>query len=271
MMPSRCCSSPTPLAALESRQSPTPAARRPAGTAQTPPGRTATRWALSGQTPAPRTPASQPPHHCTRAVLLDESDKCEPNPGSGAGSATDVLDCTVNHVATCSPEEHDPVHATSVHTANLAVFCGRSAWRLHHCAGSAPEYRAHDRPDRPPPKIVQLAPDTHEHLVQVPFVVGPPPAAFQPFGKQPAEAPSPFSYGFVAHHNAACREDQFNLSQAQAEAVIQPHGVLDDLGAKAEATIGVNGGGVIASSLPYAAPRANLTAPEPRLSSPIAI
>ena len=34
-------------------------------------------------------------------------------------------------------------------------------------------------------------------------------------------------------------QDQLNITQTQAEAVIEPHGMLDDLGRKAEATIWV--------------------------------
>lgn len=35
---------------------------------------------------------------------------------------------------------------------------------------------------------------------------------------------------FVADHCAAGGQDQFDIMQAEAEAVIQPDGVLDDLG-----------------------------------------
>ena len=42
----------------------------------------------------------------------------------------------------------------------------------------------------------------------------------------------------MGHHNAALGQDQLDVTQAQAEDVIQPHGVADDLGRKPVPGIG---------------------------------
>jgi hypothetical protein len=43
----------------------------------------------------------------------------------------------------------------------------------------------------------------------------------------------------MGHHNAALGQDQLDVTQAQAEDVIQPHGVADDLGGEPVAVVGI--------------------------------
>ena len=42
----------------------------------------------------------------------------------------------------------------------------------------------------------------------------------------------------MGHHNAAFGQDQLDVTQAQAEDVIQPHGMADDLNRKPVPVIG---------------------------------
>src|SRR3954451_10227329 len=83
------------------------------------------------------------------------------------------------------------------------------------------------------PEIVLLATDAQKHLIHEPFVARPWPTPLQRVGKQPTEAQTPIADALVADHDATGSEDGLDLAQAEAEAVIQPHRVLDDLGWKA--------------------------------------
>src|ERR1700736_5143748 len=89
------------------------------------------------------------------------------------------------------------------------------------------------------PKIVLLAADADEHLVHVPLVARSWPAPPQHIGEHPAEAQAPLADALVTDDDPTRRQDQFNITKAQTEAVIEPHGMLDDLGREAEATIRV--------------------------------
>src|SRR5690348_5030030 len=82
------------------------------------------------------------------------------------------------------------------------------------------------------PQIVLLAADPDEHLVHVPLVSGLWPAPLQRIGEDPAEAQAPLADALVADDDPTRRQDQLNISQAQAEAVIEPDRMLDDHGAK---------------------------------------
>jgi len=92
-----------------------------------------------------------------------------------------------------------------------------------------------------PPEVMQLAADADEHFVQVPLVARLGPAPLQGVGEQPAEAQAPLADALVADHDPARDQDQLDVAQAQAEAVIQPDRVLDHLGRKAEAATGIGG------------------------------
>ena len=85
------------------------------------------------------------------------------------------------------------------------------------------------------PQVMQHAVDPDEDLVQVPLVARPGPAALERGGKRPAEAQAPGADALVADHYAALGQDRLDLAQAQAEAVVEPYGVGDDLGREAEA------------------------------------
>jgi hypothetical protein len=93
-----------------------------------------------------------------------------------------------------------------------------------------------------PPKVMLLAANADEYLIHVSFVARPWPTPLQSIGKQPAEAQSPLANSLVADHDTSGRQDQLNIPQAQAQAVIQPHWMLGDLDWVPEATIRVRRG-----------------------------
>src|SRR3954452_21541464 len=90
-----------------------------------------------------------------------------------------------------------------------------------------------------PPEVVDLAADADEDLVQVPLVTRPRPPLLERVGERPPEAQGPSADALVAHDDAALGQDRLDLAQAQAEAVVEPHGVADDLGREAEAAVRV--------------------------------
>ena len=87
------------------------------------------------------------------------------------------------------------------------------------------------------PEVVQFASDANEHLVQKPFVTGLRPAPFECLGVGPPEAPTPLADSLVTDHDTSCREDQLDLSQAQAEAMVEPNRLIDDFGRETEAAV----------------------------------
>ena len=89
------------------------------------------------------------------------------------------------------------------------------------------------------PEIMDLAPDPDEDLIQVPFISRLRPTALEGSGILPAEANAPFTDAFVADGHATSRQDQLDIPQAEAEAMIQPDRVGDDLRRKTEASVGI--------------------------------
>ena len=89
------------------------------------------------------------------------------------------------------------------------------------------------------PEVVQLAANADKHLIEKPLVTGLRPALPEALCVGPSEAQAPLADGLVADHDAPSGQDQFDLPQAQAEAVIQPNGLVDDFRRKTEAAVGV--------------------------------
>jgi hypothetical protein len=77
------------------------------------------------------------------------------------------------------------------------------------------------------PEIVQFAATADEHLVHEPLITRSWPAPLQRIDEQTAEADAPVAAAFVADHHTTRSQDQLDIAQAQAEAMIQPDGVLD--------------------------------------------
>ncbi len=88
------------------------------------------------------------------------------------------------------------------------------------------------------PEVMQLAVDANEHLVQMPGVAWPRPSAPQLGRVARAELQALAPDALVAHHHAPFGQDQLDIPQAQAEHVIEPHGMADELGREAVPGVG---------------------------------
>jgi hypothetical protein len=94
------------------------------------------------------------------------------------------------------------------------------------------------------PEVVLHALDADEDLVHVPLVARLWPTPPQAVGETRSELLAPASHRLVGDSDTALCQDQLNVAQAEAEDVIQPDGVADDLGREPMAVVG-SGGGVI--------------------------
>jgi hypothetical protein len=92
------------------------------------------------------------------------------------------------------------------------------------------------------PKIVLHALDPDKHLVHVPLVSRPWSAASQAARECLAELLAPLTNRLMGDNDATFSLQQLNISQAEAEHVIQPDRVADDLGRKAVAVVRIGGG-----------------------------
>src|SRR3984885_12601126 len=92
------------------------------------------------------------------------------------------------------------------------------------------------------PKIVLHALDPDEHLVQMPLVRGPWPSAAQAAGKAPAELLAPEPNSLIGDDNATFSQEQLDIPQAEAEHMVQPDSMTDDLGGNAMAVVRVRRG-----------------------------
>src|SRR4051812_25577493 len=97
-------------------------------------------------------------------------------------------------------------------------------------------------------------------LVGIPLVARLRSTASQGRGEHLAEAQAPFADAFVADHDPALGQDQLDVTQAQAEAMVEPDSVLDDLSRKAKAAIRIQRQ-VHGRRLPSLSSHAKLTTP----------
>src|SRR3954470_21842802 len=88
------------------------------------------------------------------------------------------------------------------------------------------------------PEIMQLTVDLQEHLIEVPSVAWLGPALTELAGEVGAELQAPLPDALVADDGASLGQDKLHRARAQAEDVIQPEGVADDLGWEAVARVG---------------------------------
>jgi hypothetical protein len=104
------------------------------------------------------------------------------------------------------------------------------------------------------PEVARLAADAHEHLVEVPGVVrlrsSPQPGRDVRSGLQ-----APSQDALVCDCDAAPGQDQLDVAQAEAEDMVQPHGMADALGREAMAGIGVGLRHRVAAVMPFIAAR----------------
>jgi hypothetical protein len=88
------------------------------------------------------------------------------------------------------------------------------------------------------PEVVQLAFDFQKYLIQVPGSPWLWPASAELAGELATQGEAPLPDAFTGDGNSSFGEDQLNVSEAQAEEVIEPDGMADDLGRKAVAGVG---------------------------------
>jgi hypothetical protein len=84
---------------------------------------------------------------------------------------------------------------------------------------------------------VLLTPDVHEEFIQVPRIAQAtlsPPEPTRIFG---IELPTPLLDGFVGNQDLSLCQEIFDITEAQAEAVIEPDGVADDLRGKSVSVV----------------------------------
>jgi hypothetical protein len=79
------------------------------------------------------------------------------------------------------------------------------------------------------PEIVPLSLDVHEELIQVPDVSEPSLPTPESPGVVWAELPTPLPDGLVGDDDSSFRQELLNVSEAQAESMVQPDAVTDDL------------------------------------------
>src|SRR5690348_17632275 len=79
------------------------------------------------------------------------------------------------------------------------------------------------------PEIVPLV-DPEKHLVEMPVIARSRPPSAQLIGEAPAELQAPTADALVGDEHASFGQQQLNIPQAQAEYMIQPHSMGDDLG-----------------------------------------
>ncbi len=83
------------------------------------------------------------------------------------------------------------------------------------------------------PEIVLLAVDPEKHLVEVPGIAWSRPPPAQLIGEAPAEFQAPAPDALVGDDHAPFGQQQLNIPQTQAEHIVEPHSVGDDLGGEA--------------------------------------
>jgi hypothetical protein len=89
------------------------------------------------------------------------------------------------------------------------------------------------------PEIMLFTVDPNEDLVQVPFVAGPRSTPTKTVRETRAKLQTPPPDTLVGDKDAALRQEQLDISKAQAEYVVEPDRVADQLGRKTMAIMWV--------------------------------
>ena len=90
-----------------------------------------------------------------------------------------------------------------------------------------------------PPEIMLYSQDANEDFVHVPLIAGSWPTPTQSVGETRCEFLAPAPHRLVGYDDTAFRQDQLDIPQTEAEHVIQPDSVADDLGGKPMAVVRV--------------------------------
>jgi hypothetical protein len=89
------------------------------------------------------------------------------------------------------------------------------------------------------PEIMQRATNAQEDLVEVPGVARPRPSPPQPGCEVLPELQAPPPNALVRDRDASLGQNQLDITQAQAEDMVQPNGMVDDLGLEAVPRVGL--------------------------------
>ncbi len=93
------------------------------------------------------------------------------------------------------------------------------------------------------PQIMELAPDLHEDLVQMPHVTKSTLSTLELPSVLGSKLPTPLPDRLVGDEDASLREEFLDISVAQGEPVVQPDAMADDLRREPIAAIPVCGVG----------------------------
>ena len=88
------------------------------------------------------------------------------------------------------------------------------------------------------PAVLQLPFDLQEHLIEVPGITRLRPAPAEFAGELTSKSKAPLPDALVGDGDTPFGENQFNVPEAQAEKVVQPDGMADDLGWEAVPGVG---------------------------------
>jgi hypothetical protein len=102
-------------------------------------------------------------------------------------------------------------------------------------------------------KILPFASDCYEKFIQVPNVTQTSLPVLESADIFGTEFSAPLSNSFVSDHDSAIRQKIFDISQAQAESVIEPNGIADDILRETMAVIVARSIGCHGNSLPATA------------------
>jgi hypothetical protein len=88
-----------------------------------------------------------------------------------------------------------------------------------------------------PPQILSLTLDIHEQFIQVPCVRQATLSSPESPGVFNTKLPTPLSDGFVADDDPTLCQEVFHISEAQAESVVEPNSMADDIRRKSVSAI----------------------------------
>jgi hypothetical protein len=94
-----------------------------------------------------------------------------------------------------------------------------------------------------PPQVVSFALNREKHLVQVPLVPRLRLSATELIGIGSPKLAAPLADGFIRHDHPAGEQEFFDITVAQAEAVIEPHAMADAFYRKAVVLVTFRSGG----------------------------
>jgi hypothetical protein len=103
------------------------------------------------------------------------------------------------------------------------------------------------------PQVMTLAADGQTHLVQVPLIAWPGPAVSKLIGIRLTKLAAPLANRFIGDRDPTRKEQLFDIPVAEAESVVKPHAMADDLDRKAVMLIAVDRWAVHAPSMAHQA------------------